>query len=327
MQLFLKLSVFFSCVCFPQMLFSFQLANDYTSNWAGIEVIGSDATAADIIRNLDIITIGNTFPAYKAKYYCEKCKKIIKKNTQLKNVSCGLVWYGDQTAYLTVETAGKELSSNLFRTIPNNKDAAVKIPNELNKVFLKWESRMSALMFSDSNEESTDSNSNDPILHGLTVELSQLVPKYNQAILEVIHYSPNDQERQKAAQLFAWSDHAENLPYVLEWDLLLDPNPGVRNDVARSFSSSMEKIKDETLLKKLMPVYCKQATFPSHGDRNKALISLFRILESHPNLISTLNKDSQCKANITYISNMSILENVREPAQDILKILDAANHA
>jgi hypothetical protein len=323
MQFLLKSIMLLFCSFYSQILFSFQVDNNYVSKWAGIEVIGTDAATAEKIRTLDIVTIGSTFKAQKAKHYCEKCKKIIRSKTKFKNAYCGLVWYGDQTAYLTVETEGKQIHNNLLRTIPENQNAIVKIPEELNEVFLKWESRMSALMFSRNLDKSTDSN--DPLLHELEVKLSKLVPTYNHTILDVIHYSPDVIERQKAAQLFTWSNHAENLPHVLEWDLLLDPHPGVRNDVARSFSSSMEKIKDEELLKKLMPVYCKQAALPSHTDRNKALYSILNIIKTHPNLISTLNENIPCKKNITYISNVSILENVRDPAKDILKIIKNAD--
>lgn len=316
---------------FSGTLSAVEIDKNYISKWTGIEVIGTDAITANKIRALGLVTIGNTFPASKAKHYCEKCKKIIQKKTQFKNAHCGLVWYGDEGAYLIVETSGKQADNKAFRAIPTNKYAVITIPDELNEVFLKWESRISALMSSGNfltekpNENFRDSN--DPILHELAVQLSQLVPKHNQAVLDVVHYSPDVKERQKAAQLFAWSNHAENLPYVLEWDLLLDPNLGVRNDVARSFSHSMNKINDEALLKNLMPVYCKQLSFPTFTDRNKALISLSRMLQSHPTLISSLNSNSQCKANITYISNASILENVRDPAKDILKILETAADA
>jgi hypothetical protein len=325
MQFFLKIIMPAIIVFFSMSTNAFEVDENYKSDWAGIEVIGGDIEAAEKIRSLDLVTIGATFPASKAKHYCQKCKKIVQKKTQFTNAHCSLIWYGDQTAYLIVETGGKHINDYLLRSIPKNKYAIVKIPDELNKVFLLWESRMSVLMFSSNNKKLADLN--DPILHKLTDQLYELVPKYNQAVLDVVHYSPDKIERQKAAQLFAWSNHAENLPYVLEWDLLLDPDSGVRNDVARSFSNSMEKIKDETLLKNLMPVYCKQLSLPTFSDRNKALMSISRMLQTHPILISTLNKDNQCKANITYISNMSILENVREPAKDILKILDTANHA
>lgn len=331
MQLFFKSSIFFFSLFFSKILFSFQIDENYLSTWTGIEVIGTNSINANKIRSLDIITIGNTFPAYKVKYYCEKCKRIIQKKTQFKNAQCGLVLYGDEGAYLTVEANGKQQNSRSFRDTPINRNAVTKIPNELNEIFLKWEARMSTLIsggnFSVEKPNDKFRDSNDTILHELAVQLSELVPKYNHAVLEVIQYSPDIQERQKAAQLFAWSNHAENLPYVLEWNLLLDSDSGVRNDVARSFSNSMHKIKDENLLKKLIPTYCKQAALPSHSDRNKALLSILDMVKTHSNLITILNKETQCKANITYISNMSILENVRDPAKEILKILEESNHA
>ena len=165
------------------------------------------------------------------------------------------------------------------------------------------------------NEDFRDST--DPMLHEMAVQLSQLVPKYNHDLLEIVHYSPYVEERQKAAQLFAWSNHAENLPYLLKWDLLSDPDEEVRNNIARSFSQFMKKIKDESLLKDLMPAYCMQATLPNHTDRNKALISINSILESHPKLVIAI--PPECKKNITYLSDTSILDNIKGPAKDILK--------
>lgn len=83
----------------------------------------------------------------------------------------------------------------------------------------------------------------------------------------------------------------------------------------------MNEIKDEKLLKNLIPHYCKQITFPKHTDRNKALFSIKEILEVRPTLSSSL--DVKCQNTIKYISNMSILENVKGPAEDILTMIES----
>lgn len=289
--------------------------------------MGTDPVTAQKIRKLVPIKIGDNFRASEAKHICSLCKKRINKNIKIKNAGCSIVWFGDNVAYLIVEVPKSHNAS--FRVLPYKTSTITVIPNELNTIFLKWEKRMSFLMsngnFSMEKMDFGYRGSNDPILHELAVTLTYLVPKYNQAILDVLRYSPDVKERQKAAALLAWSNHDENLHYVLEWDLLSDPDKGVRNDVARSFSAFMNKIEDEKLLTSLIPAYCKQASFPNHTDRNKALYSILGILNNHPKLVNAVNPE--CKKNIDYISKTSILENIKNPAKDILSIIEAGDHA
>ena len=87
----------------------------------------------------------------------------------------------------------------------------------------------------------------------------------------------------------------------------------------------MQDMKNESLLRKLIPVYCKQATLPSHTDRNKALTSLFEILKKNKEMVSTVNVE--CEATIRYISEVSILNNVGGIAKEIVKLLDSVESA
>jgi hypothetical protein len=166
-------------------------------------------------------------------------------------------------------------------------------------------------------------DSDDPVLHGLAVKLSKVVWKYNHILLDIVHYSTNVTERRSSATLLAWSRHPENLASILEWDLLMDPDTGVRNYIARAFTYSISDIRDRSLLKNLLPAYCKQAALPTHTDRNKALYSILEILKNDKSLASSISPE--CKNTITYISEISILDNVGGVAKEIMKIMENQN--
>ena len=323
MKFQIKKITFFLCLLLSPIAYSFHIENDYQSKWAGIEVIDSQNISMHKIRQLLPIQVGDTFIARDAKHYVSLCRDIIRENTSYGETLCSILWYGDETVYLIVDLLGKS-ENHIFRKIPTKNTEIHKIPNELNLLYKKWNDHASALMSSGNfpieNFDNGFRDFDDPILHNLAIKLKKFATKYNSILLDIVHYSENNIERQKAADLLSWGKVVDNIHFIIDWNLLEDPDMTVRNNIARSFLHSIHHSNDQVMLKNLIQAYCSQAKLPTHGDRNKALYSIKEILEEHPTLISAIN--SECKSRISYLSKVSILENVKEPAKEILAILE-----
>lgn len=323
MNLQIKKITLFLCLTISQIAISFEIKSDYKSKWAGIEVIGSQNISSQKVRQLLPIHIGDTFIAADAKHYTTLCRDIIRQNTPYNESTCSILWYGDETVYLIVDLLDKNEPLR-FREIPEKNTAVHKIPDELNVLYEKWNDHASILMSSGSfpteNFDNGFRDFNDPVLHNFALKLKKMSTKYNSILLDIVHYSKDNIERQKAADLLSWGKVVDNIHFIIDWNLLNDPDSTVRNNIARSFLYFVHKANDEVLLKNLIQAYCSQAKLPTHGDRNKALYSIKEILEEHPKLNTAINPE--CKNNISYLSNVSILENVQGPAKDILVILE-----
>lgn len=301
------------------------LPNNIEATWAGIEVMGTDKETAQKIRNLIPIKIGDTFQFSESEKYRLMCYNLMKDNFQINNVHCGFIFFGGGHVYLDVEILNNK---SIFRSIPKIQATIPTISNEFINLLNQWDQRVTFLI---TNKQPIIEiydkgylDSKDPILHALAEKLAPLAYKHNNLLLDIVRYSPDVDSRTQAATLLSWARHQEqNLRFVLKWDLLNDPDKGVRNNLARAFSSIMHEVKDVNLLSKLIPVYCKQATLPSHTDRNKALYSIMGILKQHSNLSSEI--DCDCKNTINNISEISTLENVGGLAKEILRLMETSS--
>ena len=306
--------------------YSFELENDYKAEWAGIELIVPDLRLKEELRNFVPIKIGDTFKASEARQFSNLCSDQIKEKTAYREVSCSILWYGDGMAYLIVDVP-ENASKKYFREIPVKKTKMLQLPEVLNTLYKQWEARFSFLMSSQQypieifKDEYIDYE--DPVLHGLALKLKEAASKNINILLDIINYSHSVEERRKAATLFSWARGVKNLELILNWEILADPDPTVRNNIARSFANYMHTIKkNDNLLKKFINAYCDQALLPKFSDRNKALFAIKDILENNPNLASSVTSD--CKRHIEYLQKESVLPNIHEPAKGIMNIINSA---
>jgi len=327
MRLIYKYIFIFTLLSFPNIGSSATINDNFKGTWNGIEIVGVDVLTAEKIRKEMPFKIGDSFQITDDEKYLETCQKYVGEIIPSANAKCNFIYFADGKVYLNIE-----LPNNVnveFRKIPIKKGKLSSIPKAAITLYRSWDDRMSYLLSSGSfprekyNEGFRDSE--DPILHDLAIKMSKTVWKYNDILLDVIHYSQNVEERRDAAALLAWARHPENLYNILEWDLLMDPDIGVRNYISRNFMYYISDANDTLLLKKLLPIYCKQAALPNHTDRNKALYSILGILNADKNLSSNIS--SECNKTITYISERSILENVGGPAKQIKKMMERAKNA
>lgn len=314
--------------CISQLTQASVVSSDYQAVWAGIDVMGVDAQKADELRTQLPIKIGDSITIGEVFKCREECESIIAKHVDDSDVECGFMVYDNSDLFLTVDVIPYDAQKVVFRTIPEKNEVEQDIPEELQLAYQKLIDRCSQL-FSEHVDFKEDFDHgyldyDEPTLHMLAEDLSMLANKHNDLLLDILHYSKNSDKRSDVAALFSWSKRPDNLKWILERNLLMDPDKGVRNNLTRSFTYFMKDIKDKTLLRDLLPVYCKQMSLPTHMDRNKALFSVKRILTYHPDIIIYVGSD--CKNTLRYISDMSILDNVGGIAKDILDLIDKAEN-
>lgn len=308
------------------------IENSYRGNWAGIEVIGVDSVTAQKLRESMPFQKGSDFVLADVQKYKSECQEIIKKNVPFSQGRCSCVLFEDKKVFLVADVVhnGTKNKISLFRTIPEKKNGKVsKLPKKLRDLYIALEERRSVHISQGKfpleiiNDGYLDYE--DPTLHVLAMQLSSFASGHNNVLLDIIHYSKDAEERRTAAILFSWAKHPENINLILKWNILFDPDTGVRNNIARSYVFVMQDVKNKSLLRKLIPIYCKQVNLPSHTDRNKALTSIFEILQADKEIIPIVNEE--CKAAIKYMAETSILNNVGGVAKEIIKQFDDAENA
>lgn len=301
------------------------LTKDFTATFSGIEVVGVDKLTAEKVRHILPVQIGDIFFSKETEKQRANYVDIIKKIFPTNNVSCSFLLYGNNSVYLIIDFIPPGTKENVYRPILSNKENFKKIPKKLNYLYDQWNKRHSLLMneglLDIENYDKGFRDFKDPQLHNLAKNLNVYASKNYRVLLTTIRDSIKASERRKAAALLAWAEHPnETLEFILHWNLLNDPDQGVRNDLTRSLSASIKYIKDMSLLKELFPYYCKQVTFPKHTDRNKALYSIREILDFHPDLSNVIT--AECKQSINYLNEVSILGNIAGFASEILKIME-----
>lgn len=296
---------------------------------AGIEVMGVDHELAEQIRKLSTLQIGDTLMLSEYDGYCKGTTKQIENNLTVGEVKCSYMVLSNGEFYLVLDILPIDAKGLIYRTIPYNPKGVVKLPEQVLFLYNSLFNRSFELLSNYTNyEEYYDKgylDYDDPVLHSIAEQLSVLAKKHNDDLLKIIHYSPDRDEREAAGLLLSWSQEPNNLRYIADADLLLDPDNAVRNNVARSYIHFMDRVKDKTILTDIIPAYCKMAALPLHSDRNKALYCILEILKAHPDMAYAINVD--CKNNITYIADMSVLDSVGGVAKEIVKLMEEAEGA
>lgn len=307
--------------------FSNEIYPEFKGEWSGIEVMGVDQSTAEIIRKLVPIKKGDPFSSAENNKFKQWCSNI-KINIAAKDVHCSFIGYENRQFFYNIEVTPNNEKEYKFRHIPKTSNNTYKVPETLKTLLSKYDNRFFAMMAEDNFPHEIKgkryADYHDPELHALVQKLIIQVKKNNQKILNILRFSNDEKEREKAAQLLAWSTNDNNLAYILKWDLFNDPDPGVRNDLSRSIYRSLDYIKDKNLINRALPIYCEQAALRSHTDRNKALSSIQKILRKHPDLYVSI--DNECIQTIQYIADTSILINSGGIAKDILNSLEKSPH-
>lgn len=315
-------------------VFIFGIANisfasdEFKGIWAGIEVMGGDKKSSELVRKLIPLKTGTPFHYDKDQFklWCDTVKEKVKAQ----DIHCAFIGYLEGDYYYNVEITPIGAKLMNFRVLPEFSGDIPQIPKELDKLFEQWDERFMTMIKIGKNPHEAYKDGyvdyQDPLLHNLVKKFVILVSKNNELLLKVIRYSPDPTQRAKASTLLSWSKNIENIEYVLKWDLLNDPDEGVRNDLARALSFMFVDVKNKKTLRDSTAVFCRQATLPSHTDRNKALVSLQNILLQHEDLDLASNINEECRNTLTYISQMSVLPNAGGLAKNILEIIEKSKN-
>ncbi|MCS5709108.1 HEAT repeat domain-containing protein [Candidatus Berkiella cookevillensis] len=326
MQIFKKiyLSIIFIFFIFhPQIVKSDFSLDTLKVTCAGIEVMGVDHDTAKEIRKLSTMQVGDVFRLLASNEYCEESIEQVKNKLSVEDMKCSFMALSNGDFYFVLDVLPTN-SAIMYRTIPECSQKIKQLPKKLVFLYNKLNERRIELMHNRvDHEEYYDKgflDFDDPIMHDIALKLSVLAKKHNDDLLKILHFSKDVEERETAGILLSWSQHPSNLSYIAKANLLQDPNSAVRNNVARSYIHFMSLVKDKSALRDIMPAYCKMAMLPLHSDRNKALYSIREIIKNHPDIISAI--DPECKNNISYIAEMSILNNVGGVAKQILRLME-----
>ncbi|MGE4350453.1 MAG: HEAT repeat domain-containing protein [Candidatus Berkiella sp.] len=328
MKIFQKVFLYISLVSFilySQIVKSSFSLDTLEVTCAGIEVMGIDRDTAKEIRKLSTMQVGEAFRLSESNQYCEETIKQVKSKLPLDDMKCSYMALSNGDFYFVLDIIPTDMPIR-YRVIPEPSHAVKKLPKELISLYEKLNERRIELMLNHVEyEESYDKgffDSDDPVMHGIAKKLSVLAKKHNHELLNIIHFSKDVEERRTAGILLSWSQHPSNLSYIAKADFLQDPDSAVRNNVARSYIHFMSQVKDKAALRDIMPAYCKMAMLPLHSDRNKALYSIREVIKHHPDLVLAI--DQECKNNISYIAEMSIIDDVGGVAKQVLELIKDA---
>lgn len=223
-----------------------------------------------------------------------------------------LKWFPDHSVYLVVDIVepGRDGASR-FRPQPIG-DAT--IPPEVYQPYKRlvdlWLSRRAGERM-----EGEYKTFNDDELNELAHQLYTLASPHRERILTVLGESADDEQRADAALLINWvGNPEETIPRVIA--MLDDPSADVRNNITRYALPYVRRMDDPELVNSVASALIKQITYPSHGDRNKAISGLMMLAQRNPEIRDRVLREAGDRLRV--IAETSVIPNVAGPAQALL---------
>lgn len=299
--------------------------SDFHGIWQGIEVIGCNKNLATQIRAIIPLKIGSPLNLTEETLK-EWCKTVNDEIVPLK-AKCNFVGYPEQKHYYYIVDVINPSDLDPYRKIEVNKLNNLTIPKKIYSIFKELNTKQFKTLISGvpsgENFKKGYINYSDPKLQKFTHILAKNVPKHNSLIINIITHSSDVEQRRDASTLLSWAKlSVPQIEEIINRNLLSDPDEAVRNNLTRSLSFYFKNTFEPRLAEKIIHSCCEQINFPSHGDRNKALISIDQILTENNQASQFIQPE--CQKNLKYISEMSILPNVGLIATDILNKIEAS---
>jgi len=290
--------------------------------WAGFEIIGNHSISKNEILKHIPLKVGEDYKENSLtwKQWCGD----LKNRFGFHFTQCSTVRYIDFKAYFVIEVVeiGYEYR-NQFRSEPTE-----DIPfasTEILNLYARLYKRLSTLFEQGIGvQESVDKgylDYSDKEMHEIVQQLIQLVPQYRENLLEVLAKDIDINKREKAANLLNWTVADIDNTVVKANALLDDPSGLVRNNVSRFTLHFIDKVNSQDARKGLIDRLLLQLDRPSFGDRNKAIFNLVALASRFPEDRPYLKEKGFSL--IDSIATNSILENVRDPAAQLLKLLNS----
>lgn len=315
----LRASNYFVLICLVPLTVHFAQGEDW--RWAGYEVIGSHSVHRDKILQNVPVKVGSNYKEDPSAW--DKWCANLRVQFNFHATRCSSVRYLNFQAYLVVEIVevGNE-QRMVFRRAPIGdiafaSETAVELHDRLYK-------RIRDLFdLGIGIQESGDKgylDYNDPQMREMVLELIQHTPPIRNNLLEILSNDRDTNKRAKAANLLNWTISNLSETIVKVTGLLDDPEVLVRNNISRFALQFVHRLADRNERHGVIDRLLIQLDRPSHADRNKAIYNLIEIVKVFPEDRSYVN--AKGRELIRYIAGTSVLENVRDPAQEILEKLD-----
>lgn len=300
--------------------------SDFHGTWQGIEVMGCDKTVSKHIRDVIPLKIGTPLNLSE-KTFEDWCHKVKKEIVPFR-AKCNLVGYPEQQHYYYVVDVINTSDSDPYRKIEISKLNDLIIPKKIYSTFKELNTKRFKMLISGVSSGQNFKNGyieySDLNLKKFTRVLAKNVHQHNSLLIDIITHSSNVEQRRDASTLLSWAKLSEpEIEKIIDRKLLNDSDSAVRNNLTRSLSFYFNKPFKPQLTEKIIHSCCKQINFPSHGDRNKALISIEQIIKADQQAKIFIHP--KCQENLKYISEMSILPNVGLIATDILNKIEASS--
>lgn len=298
--------------------------SDFHGTWQGVEVIGCNKTIANQIREIIPLKIGSPLNLTEEtlKTWCKMVNNKIVPN----KAECSFVGYPKEKHYYYVVDVTSTSDLNPYRKIEISELNNLTIPKKIYSAFKKLNTKQfKALTSGVSSGENFNKGHieySNLKLQKFTDKLSKATPQHRQLLIEIITHSSNVAQRRDSSTLLSWAKLTESeIETIIDRNLLNDPDSATRNNLTRSLSFYFKNAFEPQLTEKIIHSCCQQINFPSHGDRNKALISIDQMLTVNYQAKHFIHPE--CQKNLKYISEMSILPNIGLIATDILKKIEA----
>ncbi len=289
--------------------------------WTGFEVIGNrTVTKADILSLLPV-KVGDVYKEDPSSW--KKWCSDIKKQFKFHYTECSAVRYLNFEAYVVIEIVevGYEYRSK-FRADPTGDItlASSEVLDLYERLYKRlWELFNQGIAA----QETTDKgylDYSDKQMHNIVEQLVKVTPKYRDNLLEVLEKDKDINKREKAANLLNWTVNSLDDSIVRANRLLDDPSGLVRNNISRFTLHFVDKVQTEKYRHGLIDQLLLQLDRPSHGDRNKAIYNLLSLAHTFPSDRPYIKTNGLSV--IEYTSQTSVLSNVRDPATELLKLLN-----
>lgn len=288
--------------------------------WKGFEIIGNEKASRSDILSFIPVKVGEPYAETPDQWH-QWCDDL-KNGLGFYQTECSAVRYANFDAYFVVEVVerGQEYRTQ-FRSTPTG-----DIPFASAEVLDLYERLYKRLwdLFNQGQpaQETTDKgflDYSDKEMHEIVLQLTQAVPTYRGNLLKVLAEDRDINKREKAANLLNWSITNLDQSVVEANRLLDDPSSLVRNNISRFTLHFIGKVKNKSQRKQIIKNLLVQLDRPSHGDRNKAIYNLLFIAQKFPEDVAFMKKTGLKL--IRKIADTSVLDNVRDPAQSLIKMM------
>ena len=304
-------------------------ADEEPWTWAGIEILGNHDVPRAEIEKIVTVPIGEAYRIADAPFWKQACKTA-EQQLGFAAVSCPdrpLRVFDGRKAYLVVDIVEKGNEELLqFRKAPSKdvpfaNDEMLRLFDELSdKTFT---AAVEGHPYQENGAQGYlvyVAREGDEDLTPLVERLAGIVPQYRENLLAILRLEKNAEKRQQAANLLNWAGGdlekliRDSMPY------LDDPDAGVRNNVSRFMIAFVERVKKKSLRHELIDSFVLQIRRPSHGDRNKGVYNLLEIAQAWPEDRGYI-RDAGGDA-LRYLADHSIVFNVRDPARELLALVE-----